>query len=187
MWWWIKARRAHSILFAGFLVTLTMGLTLGGTVVELPSLVSVGYPAILSMFAPIPVVSALAMSLDSRIASAEASGIREVRFLDGTLIFATVLGILGVGLLASSETIAAVGRNTAFLVGLLLVARPFGQLAVMAPVAWIMLVVFISRPPPNPSLWSILPEEAAAPHAAAAAAAMFVSGTSVLLFPREYR
>ncbi|MGP3952177.1 hypothetical protein [Streptomyces sp. 7N604] len=187
MWWWIKARRAHTVALTGWVVTLGLGLAIGDSTVELPSLVSVTYPAVLTMFIPIPLVSALMLSLESRIPAAEASGVRRLKQRDAALVSTAVVALLAAAVATSSEPVAAVGRNAAFLIGLMLAARPFGQLAVMLPVAWTMLVVFISRPAPDPSPWSVLPEAAGVPHASAAAAVMFSAGIAVLFLPKEHR
>ncbi|WP_320776464.1 hypothetical protein [Streptomyces sp. CRN 30] len=188
MRFWVRARRAVLILSVSLLALFVLTLLTQNTSVSLPSIVS-GTTAsvVLSMFVPLVAVSGLLGCLDSRLPAAEASGVRPVALLDaalsaGTVVAASAAG-LGAALLIGDRDVATVGRNTAFLVGVALLARAFfGQKAALVPVAWLMTVVFLgfrSRLDPYP--WTILPEPIGAPHAAAGSALAFLVGIAAQL------
>ncbi|MCL8016717.1 hypothetical protein [Streptomyces sp. AS02] len=184
MWWWMKARRTHSVVLSGLALSLLLSVTIGSEEVELPSLVSGMQQAVLTMFVPIPLVAALMVSLESRLPGIEASSVRRVGGWDALLVSATVGFWFVLAAVSGSGVVAASARNAAFLAGLMLLARPWaGEAAVMVPVAWTMVVVaFNRRPAPDPEPWTILPEPASAPHAALAAAVLFGIGISSVMF-----
>ncbi|TJZ49472.1 hypothetical protein FCH28_24500 [Streptomyces piniterrae] len=186
MIWWIKTRRAHSVLPAALAGYLLYVLVSRNTFVPLPSIVGASN-VVLSSFAPIPVVVGLAMSLSSRLPAAEASGTRQIPRMDAVLATTVVAAAVAIGLLLMNVTdatqAAAAGRNTAFLVGLFLCAKAVvGQRAVLIPVAWLMAVVLLGfRASGDPYPWTIVPEPAGAPHAAIGAAVLFLAGIMTLL------
>ncbi|MFD0420516.1 hypothetical protein [Streptomyces parvus] len=184
MAWWIKARRAHDVLLTGLVVSLLLALAIGGQEVALPSLVAGTHQTVLTMFVPIPLVAALAVSLGSRLPGIESSGVRRIGLWDAGLVAAVLAAWLAAGALTGSGVLLVSGRNAAFLVALMLLARPLAaEAAVMVPVAWTMLVVaFNRRPPPDPEPWTILPEPGSAPHAALATAVLLTAGLVSLQF-----
>ncbi|MFF5143627.1 hypothetical protein ACFY6U_28490 [Streptomyces sp. NPDC013157] len=187
MRWWLKARRALTVLTG--LIVLSMGLTvwIGGEYVLLPSLFSNSQQAVLTVFLPIPVVAALSLSLDSGLAAVEAAAVRCVPARDVLLVLAATAACLLLAGVFRSAAGVSVARNAAFLTGLMLLARPWArQAAVTVPLAWIALVVFFShRPYPDPDPWTVLPEPAASVHAAVAAVAVLTAGLTVLLRARQ--
>ncbi|MGW2410124.1 hypothetical protein ACWCXK_37245 [Streptomyces sp. NPDC001739] len=162
-------------------------LAVGERTVLLPSIMAGVHPVALLMFTPVPVVVGLVMCLDSRLPSAEASGIRPTHLMDAALSGAAVTGAIAlslvIGTLIGSDQVIAAGRNTTFLVGIALCVRALaGQPAVMAPVGWIMLVVFFGcRTSSDFYPWTILPEPLNAGHAAAGASLAFVAGIAAQL------
>lgn len=186
MRWWIKTRRAYTVVAAGVLASTLLGTLVGDQQVLLPSLFSGAQTAVLIVFIPIPVVACLALSLDSRLTAFEASAVRAIPARDVGLVVAAIFACLCVALAFQSGTALCVTRNAAFLAGLMLLTRPFArQAAVMVPVAWIALVVFLSRRPwPDPDPWTVLPEPASAPHAVLAATASLAAGLALHLRAR---
>ncbi|MFI9760820.1 hypothetical protein ACIHFB_23065 [Streptomyces sp. NPDC051963] len=152
----------------------------------LPSLFSGAQAAVLVVFLPIPVVACFALSLESRLAAFEASAVRAVPLRDAALVVMTLLACLCAALAVQSDTAMCVTRNAAFLTGLMLLTRPLArQAAVMVPVIWIALVVFLSRRPwPDPDPWTVLPEPASAPNAILAAAVALAAGLVLHLCAR---
>ncbi|MGP4001164.1 hypothetical protein [Streptomyces sp. 8N706] len=108
--------------------------------------------------------------------------------LDATLVTATmgaaVATSVAAGLVLDAPQAGTAGRNTLFLTGLMLCGRAVvGQQAVMIPVAWLILVVFLGfRPSGDPYAWTIVPEPVGALHAAAGAVLMLLTGTLVQLY-----
>ncbi|MEU1519569.1 hypothetical protein ABZ490_46920 [Streptomyces sp. NPDC005811] len=125
-------------------------------------------------------------SLESRVDSIEKSGFRGLGILDISLVCVVVVLAVSIslllGLAIGSPAVIAAGRNTAFLLGLMLCARwAVGQAAVVAPVVWLMIVMFFGfRTGNDPYPWSILPEPPDAIHAAAGALISFVGGLAFL-------
>lgn len=186
MRWWIRTRRVHGLVVAGAVASTLLGALVGGQHIVLPSLFSGAQAAVLVVFLPIPVVACLALSLESRLTAFEASAVRAVPVLDAALVVTTLAFCLFTSVAFRSGTAVCVTRNAAFLTGLMLVTRPVArQAAVMVPVVWIALVVFLSRRPwPDPDPWTVLPEPASAPHALVAAAAALTAGLLLHLFAR---
>ncbi|MDT0306063.1 hypothetical protein RM780_03680 [Streptomyces sp. DSM 44917] len=191
MIWWLKARRALVALPLGLTVLALLALVIQDGSAALPSLTisgsgSTGQTRVM-LFAPIPLVASVALCLDARLPPAEASGVRPVRAMDALLVASVTLAAvalcLGLGAALDSAAVAAAGRNSAFLTGLLLCVRPFaGQPAVMVPVAWVLAVVLIGfRSAGDPYAWAILPEPPGAPHAALGTALVLITGLAALL------
>jgi len=160
---WMFARRAHiympgSIALFGLLVW-----TLREEYADLPSFLMGGGGSVPLLFiAPIPICVALAATLDSRMESAESSGVRPIVIFDLGLIAITVALAVLIGIFFhsfdSSNTALAAGRNTAFLVGLMLVARVFTrEAAAMVPAAWVLLVAVIGYGDGHrPRVWAVI-------------------------------
>lgn len=162
MRWWIKARRAHLALPAGLAALALLVALFRDHLAGMPSLAG-GGEVMLMMFAPLPVCTALMFSLTSRLPDAEVSGQRPVAAMDLALSVATVGVVAGIGYgagaLLDSQAAASVGRNTAFLVGLMLLARPvLRSRAGIVPAGWVILVVLGGYTPlREPKFWAVLP------------------------------
>ncbi|MEU9730193.1 hypothetical protein [Streptomyces sp. NPDC048002] len=185
MIWWVKARRAHSVLPIVFTLFVLLLLLLQGDSVVLPSLTGGATHVVLALFIPVPLVSGLAMCLDSRLYSAEDTAVRAVRHIDGGLVLVVsalamaVSAVVGVAL--GDAVTVAVGRNALFLTGLMLVGRAlFGRAGILLPTAWLLTVCLCGFRPGNDAyLWTVLPEPLGAPHAALGAVLMFACGVTV--------
>ncbi|GAA3861680.1 hypothetical protein [Streptomyces sedi] len=183
MWWWLKGRRAFSVLAWGLGAFAAAVAVLGDATVELPSILSgSANPVLFVLMAPIPLCAALELSLGSRLAEAEETATRRVRALDAGLVLGVCALALAVGgavhLLTGDTYAVAAGRNVAFLTGLLLCARVFvGQAAIAAPVLWIFAVIFagFSRGG-HAAFWTVLPEPNGDLPAALAACLALASG-----------
>ncbi|WP_146057183.1 MULTISPECIES: hypothetical protein [unclassified Streptomyces] len=167
-------------------VSVALTAFLHDTTAVLPSLYG-GVEVVAVLFVPVPVVVALLACLDSRTDAAEVAGVRAVGALDAALAVAVtaVTGGFGflLGALLGSTAPMTLGRDTAFLVGLMLCVRAVaGSAAAMAPVAWILIVIFFGfRQTRDPYPWTIIAEPIGAPHAAAGAALMSLAGLTALL------
>ncbi|MGW3747101.1 hypothetical protein ACWD62_43075 [Streptomyces sp. NPDC005146] len=176
MLWWLKARRAHQVLPCALAAYLFLAAAIQDTTALLPSFTTGIDPVPLMLFVPMPLVAGLMLCLESRLPSAEVTATRQVIALDTTLILgvvaaANLVSLAAFAALGSTEA-ATTGRNTAFLVGMMLTVRAVvGQPAVMAPVLWLVTVLLFGFKPGNdPYPWTVLPEPLEAPHAAWAAA-----------------
>ncbi|MBA2949277.1 hypothetical protein [Streptomyces himalayensis] len=155
--------------------------------VRLPSLTVASGTVVLALFIPIPLVAGLMTSLESRLPGPEATGTRHVQAMDAALVIAavalTTLLCIGLGAALGSSSSYTVGRNSMFLTGLMLCARPLmGRPAVMMPVAWLITTVLCGfRPGNDPRPWTIVPEPPLAPHAAVGALLTFLIGIAVQL------
>ncbi|MGP3951371.1 hypothetical protein [Streptomyces sp. 7N604] len=141
----------HPYLTCGMLAFAAITLLVQDSTVLLPAItLSVGNPTVLAFFTPVIVVGTLAEVLDNRLISAEESGTRPVRWMDTALIAAamgaaTAVSVMG-GWATGSEAVLAAGRNTCFLVGMMLCARFFVRRSgIILPLAWIFAVVFFGR------------------------------------------
>lgn len=184
--WWFKTRRVSTVLPTVFASFVILVLAAQNTFIVLPSFVGRTQVA-LSLFVPIPLVAGLMLCLESRIAAAENSGVRRTSLLDaalvtGTMVTAVVTSMVA-GLALGAPQAGTAGRNTVFLTGLMLCGRAVaGQRAVMIPVAWLLLVVFVGfRNSGDPYPWTIVPEPFGALHASVGAGLMFLAGVLVLL------
>lgn len=183
---WGKARRVHVVLPLALGVFVLLVLLVQNTQIALPSITGRSQVA-LSLFVPLPLVVGLMMSLESRLPAAEASGVRPVAVLDAALTMATLVAAVilswGAGVLFGLPQAAAAGRNALLLTGLMLCARALvGQPAVMIPVAWLILVVFVGfRGPGDPYPWAVVPEPAGAFRAAICSVLVFLAGLLIQL------
>ncbi|MCP9210968.1 hypothetical protein [Streptomyces cucumeris] len=183
MRWWVKARRVHWVLpptLAAFAVLVAM---LHNLTTFLPAFSSGGAVQVrASLFIPVCLASGLMMCLESRLEAPEHAAQRRVTLLDigltVTFVTAAMALSLASAVLTTSPEPLAIGRNTVFLTGLMLVARRWaGPPAVMAPFAWIMAVLFVGfRTPNDPRPWTIIPEPVDAVHAALGSGVMFTIG-----------
>ncbi|MGW1801503.1 hypothetical protein ACWCQN_37705 [Streptomyces sp. NPDC001984] len=185
MTWWIKTRRAHTVMPAALGLFVLLLVIFQGDSVALPSLTGGATQVVLALFIPVPLVSGLALCLDMRQAAAESTAIRPVRYMDCGLVIAVAATAAAVSALAGvalgDAVTGAVGRNTLFLTGLMLIARAlFGSPGALLPVAWILTVCLCGFGPGNDAYpWTILPEPLSAPHAAAVAVLIFGAGLTV--------
>ncbi|MFE3516084.1 hypothetical protein [Streptomyces sp. NPDC059166] len=159
---WLKTRRVP-VLAATLVAYAALTAAAGDSLVDLPSLGSeTARPLVL--FAPLLACMGLTLSLSSRLPSAEASGSRPVARYDQALVLATVLAAIAVAyavtVLADAPLANTAGRNTAFLVGLMLCVRRVAghEVAALAPVAWVITMMLVGdaggggRPHP----WSVV-------------------------------
>lgn len=160
---WLLARRAHIYIPGSLALFGLLVWTLREEYADLPSFFMGGGGSVPLLFiAPIPVCVALAATLDSRMESAESSGVRPTVALDLGLITLTVASAASIGIfvhsLDHSATALAAGRNTAFLVGLMLAARVFTrEAASMVPAAWVLLVAVIGYGDGHrPRVWAVI-------------------------------
>jgi hypothetical protein len=185
--WWLKARRAHSVLAGALAGHFALILTFQDGMVTLPSLTITSGVVPLAMLAPVPLISGLMLCLDSRLPGPEATAVRGIEKIDGVLVMGvmavtTLLGAL-VGLALASPPTVTTGRNVLFLTGLALCARPvMGRSAVMVPVAWLITTILCGfRASNDPRPWTIVAEPVTAPHAAAGAVLVFLVGLTIQL------
>ncbi|NGO70878.1 hypothetical protein [Streptomyces boncukensis] len=188
MWWWIKARRAHTLLPAALTVFALFALLVQDAVARLPSfLTGSDNPVVAMLLVPMPLCAALMMTLESRLTAAEDSATRRVRARDAGLTLTAVgaAALVGfvLGAALDSDTALAVGRNTAFLTGLMLCVRAAaGAPAVMAPVVWFLAVALFGFDRANhPYFWTVLPRDFGDPAAALAAAVALAAGLTAQL------
>ncbi|MFJ9700764.1 hypothetical protein [Streptomyces fradiae] len=191
MTWWLRSRRVTSLLPTAFAFFLLLVLTLQDRWVVMPSFLAGSMPVPLMLSLPVPLSAAVGMCLDSGLADAEAQGTRRVRALDAALVLAVVGAAAGTGLFAwttlgASDDALAVGRNTAFLMGVMLLLRAVaGPRGVMAPIVWIFLVLFLGRGSAGqPFFWTVLPRGSGDPVAAVAAGVSLAAGLLALLLGR---
>jgi hypothetical protein len=182
MIWWLKVRRAQTLLVASIGAFAALLLLADGRLAIFPSFLGGVQHAALTLFVPIPLLAATMFSLESRVYSLEKAGVRTLRLLDISLVTAVVIFAVTIslflGFALGSPAITAAGRNTTFLLGLMLCARwAVGRAAVVAPVAWLMIVMFFGfRTGNDPYPWSVLPEPPDAIHATAGALLSYVGG-----------
>ncbi|MEU4151632.1 hypothetical protein [Streptomyces sp. NPDC026659] len=180
---WLRTRRIP-VLAAALAACAALTAAAGDTLVDLPSLGSdAARPLVL--FAPLLVCMGLAFSLSSRLPAAEASGSRPVTRFDQALVLAAVLLSVvvayAVAVLLDAPTANTVGRNTAFLVGLMLCTRRAAghQVAAIAPIAWVITMMLIGNTGGNgqPHPWTVILMPPDHVPAALAATAMLALGT----------
>ncbi|MBU7596581.1 hypothetical protein JGS22_002745 [Streptomyces sp. P38-E01] len=170
-------------------VFTVLALLLHDSVAVLPSLTLTGGTRMqLAMFVPVVVLVALGRCLDARLPAPEVSGVRHVLWLDAALTVVAVLAAAAVGValgsVLDSEAALVLGRNTAFLTGILLCGRAvFGTVAVLLPVLWIVTVMLVGfRTWTDPYFWSVLPEPHGEPHAMVLAVTALLCGILVHQF-----
>jgi hypothetical protein len=166
-----------------------LALALHDTSAILPSLtLTSGAPTRLVEFVPIVATTTVGLCLDSRLENAEVSGIRPVRLFDCLLVAFVVAVVciigLGIGLMLGSKLAMEMGRDTAFLVGLMLSARTWiGPSASMVPLGWIAAVALAGfRRPNDPYFWTVIAEPLGNPVAALASGAVFGVGLLCLIY-----
>lgn len=187
MLWWVRTRQVP-ILAVALVAYAALTAAAGDTLVSLPSLGSETARPLVT-FAPLLVCIGLAHVLGSRLRSAEASGCRAVARFDQALVLATALISIAVAqtvaVLLDASAASTAGRNTAFLVGLMLVARRVAgyQVAVIIPVAWVITMMLIGNTGGNGETqpWTIvlLPPD----HVPAAVAAIAMLALGVASVP----
>ncbi|MFE4698575.1 hypothetical protein ACFRIC_16035 [Streptomyces sp. NPDC056738] len=171
----------HTILPAILISYALLLLLVQDNYVILPAIGGAG-EVVIALFVPIPVVALLANCLESRLGFAEVSGVRNVAFLDVALSTIVLLSTMALSsilkIVAEVDGATAVGRNTFFLVGLTLCARPVcRQYAVMIPVAWLLTVVFIGYTKNRePRFWTVVLEPTSNSVASIACVGVFVAG-----------
>ncbi|WP_230396358.1 hypothetical protein [Streptomyces blattellae] len=186
MIWWLKVRRVHPVLTAAVGTFTLLTFAFRDNAVVLPSFsVNAGNSVVLSFFTPLIVVGAIGQCLDSRLPSAERTGLRPVGWMDTGLVLAAVGVVLAgsgaAGWALDSGAAVQAGRNTVLLTGMILLGRGFfGRASVVLPLAWVFAVVFFGRSSGTAyHSWALTGQEASDPYAAALAAATFVIGLSV--------
>ncbi|MGH3312128.1 MAG: hypothetical protein ACRDP3_16330 [Streptomyces sp.] len=191
MWWWITARRAHIVISAALAAYVLLLVVLQDTTTELPSpLTSSGAPVLLVLMAPVPLCAGMMSSLQSRLLAAEETGVRPLKAMDTALVLAVITAALAVGaavdeLLDTTGALAA-GRNTAFLIGLMLCIAPLaGARAVLLPAAWVITVALAGFTPTGHAYpWTVVGRDLADPYAAVAAPLVLAAGLAVQLRAR---
>ncbi|MGW5234644.1 hypothetical protein ACWEQU_20695 [Streptomyces nodosus] len=181
---WLRTRRLP-VLATALAAFASLTAAAGDTLVNLPSLGSdAARPVVL--FAPLFACIGLVVCLSSRLPAAEASGSRPVSRFDQALILATVLTTVAVAyavtVLLDAQTANIAGRNTAFLVGLMLCARRIAghQVAAIAPVAWVITMMLIGNSGGNGQAhpWTVILMPPGHIPAAITAAAILALGTA---------
>ncbi|GGR67420.1 hypothetical protein GCM10010252_01440 [Streptomyces aureoverticillatus] len=183
MIWWFKARRVWAVLVPCMALFAAVVAGFNGVAVEFPSLLVGGSNDFLVMLlAPVPVTSGLLLSLSSRLEEGEAAAWRPVSRYDTVLVlvtgaFAIVVGGVA-GQASGSDDAWSTGRNTLFLIGLMLLVHAVApQGAVAVPVGWIFMVVLIGFDRfHHPYPWTVLPQPPTDPPAFAAALVTFAAG-----------
>lgn len=193
MWWWFKARRAHTVLPTVLASFVALVAVLQDALVELPSLLGgSAHPVLFVLLAPVPVCAGLLLCLESRLPAGEDSGVRRVGLLDvGLAVAVSALAVTSCAMLGhalDSSAALSTGRNTVFLIGLSLCARAFvGSSAVFAPVLWIFAVVLGGMSGPRPAFWTVLPQAHDEPYSAVAAVVALTAGLALTPFERRLR
>ncbi|MFI9416992.1 hypothetical protein [Streptomyces werraensis] len=180
MRWWFKARKGYTLLPLGLALFTLALLAVQDTTVLLPSVT--GSPRVaLSLFVPVPLFALLMAVLESRLPSAEASGVRSLIWFDNALVISVMAAaaMCSVAVAALQGTAAATtgARNALFLTGLMLIGRAWaGQAAVMVPVGWLVTVVVIGFRGNIPRPWTVIALPADDVFAAVACATVFAVG-----------
>ncbi|MFI8928124.1 hypothetical protein ACIG3E_10680 [Streptomyces sp. NPDC053474] len=149
MIWWIKARRVLPVLLPGTAAFTLIVAVAHDRAIELPGMLSAGGNRVFLMqIMPLVITSVLAHCLAQRLVEAEAVAARNLRRLDALLVVACVLTAtlagLVVGAVSGSDEATAVGRNTVFLTGLMLLADAvYAKAATVAPVGWVFAIMFL--------------------------------------------
>ncbi|MFE1149867.1 hypothetical protein ACFW42_22490 [Streptomyces albidoflavus] len=183
LWWKV---RALPVAVAGLVLFAALAALVGSAYAELPSLYGATAQPLL-LFAPLVLTLALSHCLHRRLPSAEATGVRAGAWWDRVLALA-VAGLGGGAVLllpfaSGGQDQAAVGRNTLFLVGLLLVARRVaGELAgAVAPVAWVLAMTLVGSPGPGRTyVWAVVLLPGGHQGALAVSAGLLLLGIAVL-------
>lgn len=189
MIWWLKARRVHTHLPVGFLLFVLLAAVVQDGPVHLPSFSLGSSEGVQAMaFVPLVLTAVLFNCLQSRVGSAEDSGIRFIRVYDALLALGVVALTAPLGSFVSaatgSQTALTLDRNTAFLAGLtLLCGALFGSSAVLMPALWPLLVVMFGlRRPNDPYPWTVLLDPPHTWYATTGAVLMLAAGVGAHLF-----
>lgn len=191
MRWWIKTRQAHITLPTSLMAFIILAALIQDSLANLPSVTNNVDPVPLMLFVPLPLVVGLMHCLDSRLDGPEISAFRRVRLLDAGLVLVTAAIVetssLILGHLLHSTQMTATGRNTAFLVGIMLFARALvGQPAVLVPVVWVVIVLLFGfRIGNEPYAWTILPEPAKSLNAGAVSVTAFALGIGAQIYRKK--
>ncbi|MFD5697406.1 hypothetical protein [Streptomyces lasiicapitis] len=151
MIWWVKARRLLPVLLPGIGALTLIVAVAHDRAIELPGMLTAGANRVFLMqLIPLVITSTLAHCLTQRLDEAEAVATRNLRRLDVLLVVACVLTVALVGLVigaaSGSDEAAMVGRNTAFLTGVMLLAEALHpKAAVVAPVGWVFIIMFLGH------------------------------------------
>lgn len=192
--WWLKARRVHTHIPAGVALFTFLAVVIQDTPVPLPT-ISISDAAAVQAIVLVPLVltSVLFNCLESRLESAESSGIRWVRVRDVLLAVGVVVITVplssGIVALTGNDYAETLDRNTAFLVGLtLLCGALFGSSAVLLPALWpVVVIAFGLRSAGDPYPWTVLLERPGTWYATTGAAMMLSVGAAAHLFlPRRH-
>lgn len=182
MIWWIQARRLVPVLGPGVVLFTILVVLFTDAQANLVSW-TVGSQVIpIVTFAPLAVAATLAICLDSRLPEAELTSIRRIPLLDAGLIVVLLLLALGVSWFAfgltHDEATLTVGRNTVFLVGLMLIARSFtNRGGIVVATGWVMVVILVGRRTSSDYYpWAVTGLPLSTVHAATAAVATFTFG-----------
>lgn len=183
MIWWFKARQAHTHLPLAVFALLSLVMAVQDLHIVLPSFSLTGESKLpLMLFVPIPLLAGLTVCLESRLPAAELTGTRRIPVLDlalsvGTVAVAQATGS-AVGHWYGTVHPEQLGRNTAFLLGLMLCGRAlWGRPAAMLPVLWATAVTMVGfRSPQDPYPWTVIPEASGTWYATTGAALMVLVG-----------
>ncbi|MWA11157.1 hypothetical protein [Streptomyces sp. BA2] len=151
MIWWIKARRLLPVLLPGTAACILIVALAHDRAIELPGMLTAGANQVFLMqLIPLLVTSTLAHCLTQRLDEAEVVATRNLRRLDMlavlTCVSAVAVAGVAIGAVAGSDEAATVGRNTAFLTGLMLLAEAVHpKAATVAPVGWVFAIMFLGH------------------------------------------
>ncbi|MEV0445842.1 hypothetical protein AB0I84_12935 [Streptomyces spectabilis] len=151
MIWWIKARLLLPVLLPGIAVFTLIVAVAHDRAIDLPGLLSVsGNRVFLMQIMPLVITSILAHCLAQRLVEGEEVATRNLRRLDALLVVACVLTAalagLVVGAVSGSDEATAVGRNTVFLTGVMLLSGAvYPKAATVAPVGWVFVIMFLGH------------------------------------------
>ncbi|WP_055702267.1 MULTISPECIES: hypothetical protein [Streptomyces] len=151
MIWWIKARRLLPVLLPGVTVCVLVVALAHDRSIELPGMLTAGANQVFLMqLTPLLITSTLAHCLTQRLDEAEAVATRNLRRLDMLAVLTCVCAVaaagVAIGAAAGSDEATTVGRNTAFLTGLMLLAgAAHPKAATAAPVGWVFAIMFLGH------------------------------------------
>ncbi|MBU7596401.1 hypothetical protein JGS22_001780 [Streptomyces sp. P38-E01] len=192
MLWWSTARQLHTVLAGGVAAFLLLLLLFQESTAQLPSFFASSASVVLILAAPVPLCAALMLCLESRLPSAEDTGVRPIRLLDTGVVLAALASALflslTVGMLLDSSPVLEAGRNSVFLVGLMLCVRPLaGSRAVMVPVCWIVVVALMGYDRfGHAHPWTVLPRPLTDVYALAITTFTLVAGLALQTYAARH-
>ncbi|MFC8129475.1 hypothetical protein [Streptomyces sp. NPDC057302] len=151
MIWWLKARRLLPVLLPGTAACILIVALAHDRAIDLPGMLTAGANQVFLMqLIPLLVTSTLAHCLTQRLDEAEVVATRNLRRLDLlavlTCVSAVAVAGVAIGAAAGSDEATTVGRNTAFLTGLMLLAEAVHpKAATVAPVGWVFAIMFLGH------------------------------------------